>query len=160
MKNVKLFEEFITEVSHTSEDLLAKTPAQLKKQAKKFKTQFYNREEGGASPEEVDEFYNIITDYLGTDQIVELTGGDTWADMPDDGKELTDRYWALIDSMKNEKHHETAGGYAYVTGMINGAKVITQYDGWSTPMYMALSINVKDIKKFNIGVDPFVATPW
>ena len=160
MKNIKLFEEFISEVQYTSADIVAKTPAQLKKQAKKFKRDFYVGQEGSAEPEEVDEFYKIITDYLGTDQIVELVGGDTWADFDDDGKELTDRYFALIASMKNKKHHEGPGGYAYVTGMINGAKVITQYDGWSTPQYMALSINVKDIKKFNIGVDPFVLTPW
>ena len=152
MKNIKLFEEFVNEVQYTSADIVAKTPAQLKKQAKKFKRDFYVGQEGSAEPEEVDEFYKIITDYLGTDDIPAV---------PEcTGKELTDRYFALIASMKNKKHHEGPGGYAYVTGMINGAKVITQYDGWSTPQYMALSINVKDIKKFNIGVDPFVLTPW
>tara|TARA_B100000513_G_C11899276_1_gene184889 strand:+ start:1222 stop:1704 length:483 start_codon:yes stop_codon:yes gene_type:complete len=160
MKNIKLFEEFITEVQYTSADILAKTPAQLKKQAKKFKRDFYSGEEGNASPEEVDEFYKIITDYLGTDQIVELVGGDTWADFDDDGKELTARYFDLIKSMKNEKRHEGPGGYVYVTGTINGAKVITQYDSFGYPPYMALCINVKDIKKFNLGVDPFVVTPW
>ena len=160
MKNIKLFEEFINEVQYTSADILAKTPAQLKKQAKKFKRDFYAGEEGNAEPEEIDEFYKIITDYLGTDQIVELVGGDTWADFNDDGKELTDRYFDLIASMKNKKDHEGPGGYSYVTGTINGAKVITQYDGWSYPAHLALCINVKDIKKFNLGVDPFVLTPW
>ena len=78
----------------------------------------------------------------------------------DDGKELTARYFDLIKSMKNEKRHEGPGGYVYVTGTINGAKVITQYDSFGYPPYMALCINVKDIKKFNLGVDPFVVTPW
>ena len=150
MKNIKLFEEFITE-----NDRMATTPAELKKMAKRFKQDWYNREEGNAEPEELDGDWKFITDYLGTDQIVELIGGDTWANHPN-GKALTDRYYELVDSMKNQKDIEIPGsGFDYINGTINGAKVIGQYDGYSNPPYLSMMVNIKDIKKFELGVDPF-----
>ena len=151
MKNIKLFEEFINE-----NDMMATTPAELKKMAKRFKQDWYNKEEGNAEPEELDADWKYITDYLGTDQIVELIGGDTWADMPDNGKEMTDRYYELVNSMKNTKEHDLDSGADYVTGTLNGAKAVSQYDSFSTPTNLSIMINIKDINKFNVGTDPFV----
>jgi len=151
MKNIKLFEEFIIE----SNENLATTAAELKKMAKQFKQDWYNKEEGNAEPEELDADFKFITDYLGTDQIVELTGGDEWADHPI-GKELTDRYYKLIHGMKNQKDITMPGsGFDYITGIMNGAKVIGQYDSWSTPPYLSIMVSIKDIKKFELGRDPF-----
>ena len=152
MKNIKLFEEFVNE----SRDSHAKTPADLKKMAKRFKKDYYDRETGFIDPEDVDLNFKFITDYLGGDQIVELIGGDTWSDMPDNGKEMTDRYYELVNSMKNTKDHDLDSGTDYVTGTLNGAKAVSQYDSWSTPTNLSIMINVKDINKFNVGTDPFV----
>ena len=152
MKNIKLFEDFINE----ADEHLATTPAELKKMAKQFKQDWYNREDGNAEPEELDADWKFITDYLGTDQIVELVGGDSWADGDDNGKLLTDRYYKLIHGMKKQKDITMPGsGFDYVTGIMNGAKVIGQYDGWSTPPYLSMMVSIKDIKKFELGLDPF-----
>ena len=150
MKTIKLFEEFINE-----NDNMATSVVDLKKMAKQFKQDWYEREEGNAEPEELDADWKYITDYLGTDQIVELLGGDIWADHPN-GKVLTDRYYKLVNSIKNHKDFEIPGsGFDYVSGTINGAKVIGQYDGWSTPPYLSIMVSIKDVKKFELGLDPF-----
>ena len=156
MKNIKLFEEFITERS----DLHAKTPADLKQRARGFKKYAYaellnnDYEEGYDTKEIVDAEYKFITNYLGTDQIVELIGGDTWADMPDDGDELTNRFHELENSIKNKKYHEMDSGAEYMTGIINGAKVIGRTSSW-TNLNKILMLSIKDINKFNVGTDPF-----
>ena len=156
MKNIKLFEEFITE----SDDWHAKTPADLKKRARGFKKYAYDEllnneyEEGYDTKEIVDAEYKFITDYLGTDQIVELTGGDVWADMPDDGDALTNRFHELEGSMKNIKTHEMESGATYITGIINGAKVIGRESSWTT-LNKILYLSIKDINKFDVGTDPF-----
>ena len=151
MKNIKLFEEFITE----SDDWHAKTPADLKKMARGFKKDYYNREDGNAEPEEIDADFKFITDYLGGDQIVELIGGDSWVDHPN-AEALTARYMELVSNIKNAKDKSMESGTDVVLGTLNGAKVLSQYDGWSTPTHLSIMVNIKDIKKFDLGVDPFI----
>lgn len=151
MKIIESFEEFITE----SNDWHAKTPADLKKMAKSFKQDYYDREEGNAEPEELDADFKFITDYLGTDQIVELVGGDNWADHSN-GEELINKYMELVSNIKNKKDQSMESGADYVTGTLNGAKVIGQYDGWSSPTQLSIMVSIKDIKKFELGVDPFI----
>ena len=157
MKNIKLFEEFITERS----DYHAKTPADLKQRARAFKKYAYDimlnndYNDGYDTKEIVDAEYKFITDYLGTDQIVELAGGDVWADMPDSPTdELTNRFHELEDSIKNKKYHEMESGAEYMTGIINGAKVIGRTSHW-TNLNKILMLSIKDINKFNVGTDPF-----
>jgi hypothetical protein len=152
MKNVKLFEEFIGEAAS---DWHATTPADLKKMAKGFKQDYYDREEDNLEPEDIDADFKFITDYLGTDQIVELIGGDSWGDHPD-AKELTDRYYELVNSIKNKKEDELESGTDIITGTLNGAKIVSQYDGWGTPPNRSIMVSIKDIKKFNVGTDPFI----
>jgi len=84
MKNIKLFEEFINE-----NDMMTTTPVELKKMAKKFKQIHYDMASGDFEEEDIDANFKFITDFLGTDQIVEIVGGDHWANHPS-GKELTD----------------------------------------------------------------------
>ena len=150
MKNIKLFEEFINE-----NDMMATTPAELKKMAKKFKQINYDMASGDFEEEDIDANFKFITDFLGTDQIVEIVGGDHWANHPS-GKELTEIYNDLIAKIKNKKDHELDSGADYVTGTLNGAKVVCQYDGYSTPTHLSIMINVNDIKKFDIKTTPFV----
>ena len=156
MKIIESFEEFITERS----DYHAKTPADLKQRARGFKKYAYDimlnndYDNGYDTKEIVDAEYKFITDYLGTDQIVELTGGDVWSDMPDDGEALTNRFHELEDSIKNKKYHEMESGAEYMTGIINGAKVIGRTSHW-TNLNKVLMLSIKDINKFNVGTDPF-----
>ena len=150
MKNIKLFEEFINE-----NDMMATTPVELKKMAKKFKQIHYDMAFGDFEEEDIDANFKFITDFLGTDQIVEIVGGDHWANHPS-GKELTDIYNDLIAKIKNKKDHELDSGADYVTGTLNGAKVVCQYDGYSTPTHLSIMISVNDIKKFDIKTTPFV----
>ena len=152
MKNIKLFEEFVTEA--TDVDSGVAIPG-LKKMAKKFKQAFYDREASYYEEEDIDANFKFITDFLGTDQIVEIAGGDDWANHPN-GKALTDIYYDLVANIKNKKDHELDSGADYVTGMLNGAKVVSQYDGYSTPSHISIMINVKDIKKFDIKTTPFI----
>lgn len=157
MKNIKLFEEFVNEVETTMSgevDSGATLPG-LKKMAKKFKQEFYDREADFYEEEDIDANFAFITDFLGTDQIVEIAGGDDWANHPN-GKVLTDIYYDLVANIKNKKDHELDSGADYVTGMLNGAKVVSQYDGYSTPSHISIMINVKDIKKFDIKTTPFI----
>jgi phosphoribosylformylglycinamidine (FGAM) synthase-like amidotransferase family enzyme len=151
MKNIKLFEEFITE----SSDWHAKTPADLKKMARSFKKDYYDRESGFLEPEDVDANFKFITDYLGGDQIVELIGGDSWGDHPN-ATALTARYMELVSNIKNAKDQSMESGTDVVLGTLNGAKVLCQYDGWSTPTHLSIMVNIKDVKKFDLGVDPFI----
>lgn len=150
MKNIKLFEEFINE-----NDMMTTTPVELKKMAKKFKQIHYDMASGDFEEEDIDANFKFITDFLGTDQIVEIVGGDHWANHPS-GKELTEIYNDLIAKIKNKKDHELDSGADYVTGTLNGAKVVCQYDGYSTPTHLSIMINVNDIKKFDIKTTPFV----
>jgi hypothetical protein len=150
MKNIKLFEEFINE-----NDMMTTTPVELKKMAKKFKQIHYDMASGDFEEEDIDANFKFITDFLGTDQIVEIVGGDHWANHPS-GKELTDIYNDLIAKIKNKKDHELDSGADYVTGTLNGAKVVCQYDGYSTPTHLSIMISVNDIKKFDIKTTPFV----
>ena len=150
MKIIKLFEEFINE-----NDMMATTPAELKKMAKKFKQIHYDMASGDFEEEDIDANFKFITDFLGTDQIVEIVGGDHWANHPS-GKELTEIYNDLIAKIKNKKDHELDSGADYVTGTLNGAKVVCQYDGYSTPTHLSIMISVNDIKKFDIKTTPFV----
>ena len=150
MKNVKLFEDFINE-----NDIMVTTPAELKKMAKKFKQTHYDMASGDFEEEDIDANFKFITDFLGTDQIVEIVGGDHWANHPS-GKELTEIYNDLIAKIKNKKDHELDSGADYVTGTLNGAKVVCQYDGYSTPTHLSIMISVNDIKKFDIKTTPFV----
>jgi hypothetical protein len=150
MKNIKLFEEFINE-----NDMMTTTPVELKKMAKKFKQIHYDMASGDFEEEDIDANFKFITDFLGTDQIVEIVGGDHWANHPS-GKELTEIYNDLIAKIKNKKDHELDSGADYVTGTLNGAKVVCQYDGYSTPTHLSIMISVNDIKKFDIKTTPFV----
>tara|TARA_A100001388_G_scaffold273369_1_gene255160 strand:+ start:1408 stop:1872 length:465 start_codon:yes stop_codon:yes gene_type:complete len=152
MKNIKLFEEFVTEA--TGVDSGVAIPG-LKKMAKRFKQAFYDREASYYEEEDIDANFKFITDFLGTDQIVEIAGGDHWADHPA-GKELTDIYYGLVAKIKNRKDHELDSGSDYITGTLNGAKVVSQYDGYSTPSYLSIMISVNDIKKFDIKTTPFL----
>lgn len=152
MKNIKLFEEFINEA--TDVDSKATLPG-LKKMAKKFKQNHHDMASSDFEDEDIDANFKFITDFLGTDQIVEIVGGDHWANHPA-GKELTDIYNDLIAKIKNKKDHELDSGADYVTGTLNGAKVVCQYDGYSTPTHLSIMISVNDIKKFDIKTTPFV----
>ena len=157
MKNIKLFEEFINEVETIMSidvDSGVTVPG-LKKMAKRFKQDYYDRESGFLEEEDIDVNFKFITDFLGTDQIVEIAGGDDWADHPT-GKELTDIYYDLVAKIKNRKDHELDSGSDYITGTLNGAKVVSQYDGYSTPPYLSIMMNIKDIKKFDIKTTPFI----
>lgn len=152
MKNIKLFEEFINEAMDV--DSKATLPG-LKKMAKKFKQNHHNMQSSDFEEEDIDANFKFITDFLGTDQIVEIVGGDHWANHPA-GKELTDIYYGLIKGIRNKKDHELDSGADYVTGTLNGAKVVCQYDGYSTPTHLSIMIGVNDIKKFDIETTPFV----
>lgn len=152
MKNIKLFEEFVNEAADVDSGV---TVPGLKKMAKRFKQDYYNREAGFLEEEDVDANFKFIIDFLGTDQIVEIAGGDDWADHPN-GKELTDIYYGLVAKIKNQKDHELDSGSDYITGTLNGAKVVSQYDSFSTPTHLSIMLNVKDIKKFDIKTTPFI----
>ena len=157
MKNIKIFEEFINEVETLMSidvDSGVTIPG-LKKMAKRFKQEFYDKEASYYEEEDIDANFEFITDFLGTDQIVEIAGGDHWANHPN-GKALTDIYYDLVAEIKNKKDHELDSGAEYITGMLNGAKVVSQYDGYSTPSHISIMINVKDIKKFDIKTTPFL----
>jgi phosphoribosylformylglycinamidine (FGAM) synthase-like amidotransferase family enzyme len=120
-----------------------------------FKKDYYDRESGFLEPEDVDANFKFITDYLGGDQIVELIGGDSWGDHPN-ATALTARYMELVSNIKNAKDQSMESGTDVVLGTLNGAKVLCQYDGWSTPTHLSIMVNIKDVKKFDLGVDPFI----
>lgn len=156
MKKIKLFEEFINEALE-----LATTNADLIKTAKGFKQSYYDREKNNLEPEEIDADFKFITDYLGGDQIVEIVGGwdndleDRWSHYPN-GEELSARYKKLVKGIKNKQEDELPSDTTIISGKLNGAKAMFVWNvPKDNPVKMIL-VNIKDIKKFDIGADPFV----